>query len=303
MYDLIDQDAPNPYNGYSDRSRIQLFDSSGQVLKEPNPSHNREYLASYFPTDRNIDCSVGPYPKATNFLDYNTPCADNVGDRNDLFGVGSVISPFSNPPARSWNTDSSRWDTAWVAIRVVSFDSASKVYRLEVARVGRPLYENMPPARPQRVRFDTSAVSQFPALQWDPNGEPGMTFRDFVSITFCPDAVLYHTDSLILRQVETNRYSHVVGEPGGVFIIDTTARIDKLFNLEIRANASLVVRDSSITRMSPQGQISLYDNSTFDASPETWALRIMGAGGGFGPLLARDRDLERERSNGESLLP
>jgi hypothetical protein len=374
VYDLIDQDMPNPYNGYSDRSRIHMFDSAGQVLKEPDPSYTREYLASYFPTNRNIDCSGGPYPKATNFLDYNTPCADNVSDRNDLFSVGSVISPFSNPPTRVWNTADSCWDTAWVAIRVVSFDSVSKVYRLEVARRGKPLYENMPPARPQRVRLDTSAVNQCPALQWDPNGEPGMagaapyngryeiqrtidgggwtfvdtvqhpvaeyadsfgglgdgihaveyrvraidnrdsasawslpatvhvavgnlteqnaphvyphssllvpssvyvfhgmTFRDFVRITFCPDAVLYHSDSLILRQVETDKYSHIVAEPGGVFVIDTSARVDKLNKVEIQANASLIVRDCSITRMSPQGQISLYDNSTIDAAPETWA--------------------------------
>ena len=69
----------------------------------------------------------------------------------------------------------------------------------------------------------------------------------------------------------TNKYSHFVAEPGGVFILDTNARLDKLYNLEIQENATLVVRDSSITRMSPQGQISLHDNSTIDAAPETWA--------------------------------
>ena len=174
-YDIIDRLKGNPYNGFGDRHTLFIKTSNGAFMKEPDNWWTRPWYTHFHPAADTMPPARGPYTSATNFLDYNTDCNDNSGDVDDLFQVGAVLSPYTNPPTRLWVGGSTGFDTAWVAIRVVSYDSTNKSYTIEVRRDS--LWA-LPPAPPQSP--PTHPLSR---IMWRSARSPNRTLR-----TNSPDA-------------------------------------------------------------------------------------------------------------------
>lgn len=160
--EVIDKGTTNPYNGYDERQRIYITNPITHQL------YNRNWIAGFWPSDPTQESARGPYPKATNFMNLTTPINDNVGDKYDLFNPGAVISPFSNPPTKRWNTTLNRFDTTNLAIEILSFNPLDRSYEIRVVRQN---FNDLRPSRPIGLRFDTTVIGQCPHIIWDRNRE------------------------------------------------------------------------------------------------------------------------------------
>ena len=133
------------------------------------------FHAAYYPGSQMGKVPGGPYIGLTNFRDFSTPESDFNGDKTHLFDVGDVLSPYSNPPFGKWSdTASHQYDSTKLSASVDDFIPGNAAhYVVSFRRTDSTQY--FPPSKPQGLRYDTTAQSNFPRLQWIPNLEPDIT--------------------------------------------------------------------------------------------------------------------------------
>lgn len=152
--DVIDKDSADFVNGYDERESIYF----------PNKGPGEIWLAEYAGNDR-------WYPNATNYRDAMTDASDYTGDRFDVFDVGYVVNPWSNPGSHSWNEQSSTWSQTTIGVEVTGFNSTTQAHTLSI-RVSSP--EDLSPSKPQNLK-GAYAGNGLVNLTWRPNGEPDIS--------------------------------------------------------------------------------------------------------------------------------
>jgi hypothetical protein len=95
---------------------------------------------------------------------------DYRGDVKKLFDVGDVISPWSNGSTHKWNETSGQFIPTTVGIQVLSFNTSTSTYTLDV-RTSSP--EQLAPSRPQNLHV--APYNGNPKLTWTKNEELDVT--------------------------------------------------------------------------------------------------------------------------------
>lgn len=128
--DVIDKECPDRLNGYSETEYIFIENYS-----------NQKWLAEWHPN------TLTPYNggcyKSTYSNNGQNETTDWTGDSTDIFSVGYVISPWSNPGSFKWT--SSGFQQTNLGIEILSFNSSNKTYTLRV-RFSNPL--DLSPSKP-----------------------------------------------------------------------------------------------------------------------------------------------------------
>jgi M6 family metalloprotease-like protein len=162
--DVIDKDLADPLTGFSET----------QILFIPGRG-SEQWQATYWPNSLN-PYGGGPYIKCTNFHSLSASATDIHGDYLDLYGVGDVITPWSNPGSHYWNTSIVAFAPTTVGIEIKQFDSTSRSYTIAV-RVTNP--EQLAPSRPQDLRVSLVHLPfgyASPKLNWTRPGEPDVFY-------------------------------------------------------------------------------------------------------------------------------
>ncbi len=106
---------------------------------------------------------AGPY-KCTYSQGGKFETTDLNGDSLDLYQVGDVLTPWSNPPSDYWNGTS--FSKTNIGIQILSFNPTNKSYTIAV-RIKDPI--SLAPAKPQNLKIEN--YNGNPKLIWDPNLE------------------------------------------------------------------------------------------------------------------------------------
>jgi len=151
--DFIEKDVPDSKNGYSETERIYITGFSGQ-----------HWNAQWHP-DPNHPFGGGPY--ITTYSEGGIyQSGDDTGDSLDIYDVGDVLTPKSNPGSHYWNGTSFAETT--LGIQILSFNPTNQTYKLAV-RFTDP--EELAPARPQNLKASSVCNQCEVQLDWDANME------------------------------------------------------------------------------------------------------------------------------------
>jgi hypothetical protein len=153
--DAIERGSSDPSAGYCETEEIFINGKQAPV----------HWTSTWWPNPSN-PYGGGPYRKTTYFLDVNTHATDVHGDSLDLFQVGDVISPWSNPGSHRWDNANARFAQTTIGIEVKSFNPATQAYTLAI-RVSNP--EQLAPSKPQNLAV--GSYNGYPKLTWSGNQE------------------------------------------------------------------------------------------------------------------------------------
>ena len=149
--DVIDKEKADRKNGYTESENIFIEDFQGQYWQATwHPSALTPY-------------GGGPYQCK---YSHGGTCetTDLNGDSLDLYQVGDVLTPWSNPPSDYWNGTS--FSETNIGIQILSFNPTNKSYTIAV-RIKDPI--SLAPAKPQNLTIED--YNGNPKLIWDPNLE------------------------------------------------------------------------------------------------------------------------------------
>ncbi|MEO8167725.1 MAG: hypothetical protein ABI623_05715, partial [bacterium] len=135
--DMIDKSHSDAFAGYAE---TQFLFIPGQGTET--------WEATYWPNISN-PYGGGPYLKVTNWYSTSTATTDIHGDTLDVFGVGDVVSPWSNPGSHSWSETNGIFEETSLGFEILSFNSGNQSYALGV-RMSDP--EELSPSRPQDMK-------------------------------------------------------------------------------------------------------------------------------------------------------
>ncbi len=153
--DVIDKLTPNSYSGYDEKEWIYI---SAHPLGK--------WLAGYW--HDNFGANWGAWYKGDTYFaaTYNT--GDFIGDDKDLFGVGEVITKWSNGASHKRNSASSPTLVATnIGIEIGSFNPTNSSYSIEV-RTSQP--ELLSPSKPHNLKVSENEWDEA-VLTWAPNTE------------------------------------------------------------------------------------------------------------------------------------
>lgn len=128
--DVIEKDYPDRINGYSETEYLFI-----------NNLPNEKWLAEWHPN------TLTPYNggcyKSTYSNNGQVETTDWSGDSLDIFGVGSVITPWSNPGSFKWTATG--FEQTNIGIEIFSYNSTNKTYTIRF-RQSNPL--DLSPSKP-----------------------------------------------------------------------------------------------------------------------------------------------------------
>jgi M6 family metalloprotease-like protein len=235
--DVIDKDSADFVNGYDEREGIYFPNKSGRWRAAYLPGENRRW-----------------YPNATNYRDTATDVSDDTGDKFDVFDVGYVINPWSNPGSHSWNSHSRTFSQTTIGVEVTGFNSTTQAYILSI-RVSSP--EDLSPSKPQNLKGVYGGSGQV-NLTWTPNGEPDMSqyriYRDgqLVQTVAHPpasDRVTPNAQTVLyaIKAHDTQGKESVVSDPISVFLPPAPPVLASPANRAINVPTSSTLRWTSST--------------------------------------------------------
>jgi M6 family metalloprotease-like protein len=162
--DKIYKNIPNSTSGYDEREDIHV----------PGYSQ-KEFWALYYPI--NYGGTYGPWYKGDTYIDESHLVGDYRGTKNQTFIVGDVITKWSNGSTNKWNPSLDRFDNTNFGIQIVSNNSTTGEYTLNVV-TSNP--QNLPPSKPQNVTLSSS--TGLPdgniLVQWTGNTEPDISYYE-----------------------------------------------------------------------------------------------------------------------------
>lgn len=164
--DVIDKDTSDAINGYDEREYIYV---SGY----PSNGLTNRWAAGFWPAGGH-PYGGGPYLGVTNFWNLNTHARDLEGDSLDLFGVGEVISPWSNPGSHRWLWTNEAFVQSTLGFEIKAFNPSTQAYTLAI-RLSDP--EQLAPSKPQDLRVSVyrQGYYSYPRLDWPAMQEPDVT--------------------------------------------------------------------------------------------------------------------------------
>jgi M6 family metalloprotease-like protein len=157
--DRIDKLTPNLYSGYDEK----------EVIYMPTAYPSCDWLAIYDPNP--ADSRYGKWYKGDNYYDEYHNVGEYWGDVNDLFGVGDVITKWSNGAShKRASIYSSTMEATEIGIEILSKNSDSS-YTITV-RTAQP--EQLSPSKPQAITaiLDDRCRGN---IQWVANTEPDIS--------------------------------------------------------------------------------------------------------------------------------
>jgi len=271
-WDIIEKGAANPFGGYNEREFIYITDAGSSYYRNSDGSYKTWHAANQ-PSLSSGPASRGPYSLATNSVGNVTSGSDHGGDIYDLFTVGDVISPYTNPPAAIWRTDSAFFEATNVGVYInsVGIDVYDRAYMDILVVRNMDSIAGLPPSRVKNLRYDHESSGSCPKLEWDLNAEPNMAVnsagkykvkRSINDGAYTPAATVYHptntfTDSFNWASSGITKVSYrvyaedtlnqqsVTSEPIEIYIaIDTLGApvtADTLDHLELHLVGDIVV--------------------------------------------------------------
>jgi hypothetical protein len=156
--DVLVKTIPDPVSGYDEREDIHI-----------SSKPNAKWWSLYYPNS--YGSVFGRWYKGENYIDENHNVRDYSGDDKQLFGVGDVISPWSNGSTDTWDASQNKFVPTTIGIEVASYDSFTTSYTLKI-RVTDP--ESLSPSRPQNLNgiFYQNRNETNPELTWTEMREP-----------------------------------------------------------------------------------------------------------------------------------
>ncbi len=151
--DFIDKGTPDSFTGYSETERIYIDGYRGFWLAMWNPNSTNPF-------------GGGPYI-STYSQGGQLSAGDDSGDSLDVFDVGDVITPWSNPGSHRWHNNT--FLETNIGIEVKAFNSANETYTIAV-RLNDP--EDLSPSRPMGLSISKPCSTCQVTLTWEANTEP-----------------------------------------------------------------------------------------------------------------------------------
>ncbi|HTY37251.1 MAG TPA: right-handed parallel beta-helix repeat-containing protein [Bacteroidota bacterium] len=201
--DVLDKVSPDPVNGYDEREFVYI---NGR-----QESLSNGWRIGWWPNS-NLPYGGGNYRYCVNMQDVSTPCRDFDGDSLNVFSVGDVISPWSNPASHKWS--GTTFAATTIGVQATSFDPVSQAYTLSV-RVTNP--EQLAPSKPQGMNTSWNSSGQI-VSSWNANQEPGMlqggTYDLFRAVYYSGATLNY--SKLNVSPINGNSYIDNSGLPTGL---------------------------------------------------------------------------------------
>lgn len=195
--DVIDKDVSDRVNGYSETEAIHIAGYSSE-----------KWTAEYHPNASN-PYSGGPYKGCIYYTDKFTECQVDHGDSLDIYQIGDVISPWSNPGSHQWN--GTAFAPTTIGMQILSFNPANQTYTLAVRLTNA---QELAPSKPQDVLAIFSNPSSV-SITWSANTEPDISGYDLYRSIYYDGATLSYTkvnSSLLTSPTFTDNPSI----PGGI---------------------------------------------------------------------------------------
>ena len=157
--DVVDRGIADRVNGYSETEKIYISGYSPQYwITEWHPSNLTPYGGGAY------KCTY-----SGNGL-YET--GDETGDSLDIYQVGDVLTPWSNPASHQWDNSviPPHFTATTLGLQVMSFNSDNQSYTLSI-KLTNP--ESLAPSKPQDIHSSFSSSIQT-TTTWSPNSEPDL---------------------------------------------------------------------------------------------------------------------------------
>ena len=153
--DFIDKHIPNSFIGYAETEKIYIDGYRGFWLALWNPNPENPF-------------GGGPY-ETTYSQGGQLSAGDDTGDSLDVYGLGDVITPWSNPGSHRW--DNNVFVPSDIGIEVLYFDNADETYILSVSLKNA---ESLSPSRPMGLNLNKTCYNCDVMLEWQTGTEPDM---------------------------------------------------------------------------------------------------------------------------------